>query len=72
MESRHSGREAWLVRVVIISLEIRGNRKVYVYLLYALHLCFPCWMNPYVVNMMLGTSVATHISFLHASMIAHA
>jgi len=28
-------------------------------------------MDPYVVNMMLGTSVATHISLLYASMVAH-
>jgi len=65
------GREAWLVRVIIISLEIRSNRKVCVYLLHALHLCFPYQMNPYAINMTSSTSVATHISFLHASMIAH-
>ena len=29
-------------------------------------------MDPYVVNMMPGTSVATHIPLLHASLIAHA
>jgi len=28
-------------------------------------------MDPYSINMMLGTSVANHISLLHASMIAH-
>jgi len=29
-------------------------------------------LDPYVVNMMLGTSVAAHISLLHAGIIAHA
>jgi len=28
-------------------------------------------MVPYAVNMMLGTFVATHISLLHTSMVAH-
>jgi len=41
------------------------------YLLHAPHLCFPCYMDSYAVNMMPGTSVAAYISLLHASMIAH-
>jgi len=36
------GREAWLVRVIIMSLNIHTNKKVCVYVLHALHLCFTC------------------------------
>jgi len=39
----------------------------HMFFLYAL----PCQMDSYAVNMMPGTSVATHISFLHDSMVAH-
>ena len=41
------------------------------YHLHAPHLYFPCQMDPYAVNMMPGTSMATYISLLHASIIAH-
>jgi len=40
-------------RFVILEMHI-------VYLLHAPYLQFPCYMDPYAVNMTLGTSVATH------------
>ena len=42
------------------------------YYLYAPSLCFLCEMDPCVINMMPGASVATHISLLDASITTHA
>jgi len=41
------------------------------YFSHVLPLYFLSYMDPYTMNMMSGISMATHISLLHASMVAH-
>ena len=63
------GWEGWLGRVIVILLEICEKRNVYLSLSCSFFYVLLCKMDPYAVSMMLGNSVATHISLLHVHMV---
>ena len=60
----------WFCKGRIIQLETWDNRIV-CFSLMCSSFMFSCQMDPYAIKMMPGTSVATHISRLRASMMAY-